>query len=387
MNFKETELERTIRSSVREIAESYGEEYFREKENAGEFPREFWSDLGDGGWLGAHIPEEYGGQGLGMEELVIIAEEIIMGGGFATAVELTHLTFGGVTLAAHGSEAQKSEWLPKIALGEVPWALGVTEPDAGLNTLDITTTAEKDGDEYVINGRKIFISNAAEAARITVLARTLPKEEADRRSHGFSVFLIDPDDDDVDYDEIDLDIWWPDATYNLYFDDVRVHESQLVGEENKGMHHLFDTLNTERIVTATTTNSIGRYAVRKAADYANDRVVFDEPIGGHQAIQHPLADAYADLQNARLMIRKAAWLYDNDKDAAAASNITNLTSSQAAWDACDAAVQTFGGMSASADIPVSKMHQYVRHERIVPVSEQMQRNYIGHNVLGLPRSY
>ncbi|MGM0590122.1 MAG: acyl-CoA dehydrogenase family protein [Halobacteriota archaeon] len=387
MDFQESELERMIRSSVREIAESYGEDYFQEKLREDEFPHEFWLDLGEGGWLGAHIPEEYGGQGLGMQELMTVAEEVIMGGGFATSVELTHLTFGGITLAEHGTEEQKEQWLPKLTTGEVPWSLGVTEPDAGLNTTNISTTAEKDGDEYVINGRKIFISSAGEAARITLLARTTPLDEVEKPSQGLSIFLVDPQDSNVDYDEIPLDIWWPDPTYNVYLDDARVHESQLVGEEGKGLYHIFDTLNTERIVTATTTNSIGRYAIEKAVDYANQREVFDAPISSHQAIQHPLADAYADLENARLMTRKAAWLFDNDLEAGAESNIANLKSSEAAWEACDAAVQTYGGMAASAEMSISKMHQYVRHERIAPVTEQMQRNYIGHHLLGMPKSY
>lgn len=387
MNFEESEAEQTLRSSVREIAETYGEEYFRRKEREKEFPQEFWTELGEEGILGVHIPEEYGGQGLGMQELMALTEEVIMGGGFATAIELTHLTFGGVTLAKHGTDEQKSEWLPKLAEGSVPWSLGVTEPEAGLNTPNISTSAERDGDEYVINGQKVFISSVDEAARITLLVRTLPREEAESRSHGLSIFLVDPRDSGVEYDEIDLDIWWPEAVYEVELDDVRVHESQLVGDEHQGLYHIFDTLNTERIVTATTTNSVGRYAVQKAVDYANDRTVFDDPIGSYQAIQHPLADAYADLQTSRLMTRKAAWLFDNDEEAGAAANIANLKSVDAAWDACDAAFQTFGGKAASAELPIARMHHYVRHERIAPVTEQMQRNYIGHHLLGMPRSY
>lgn len=387
MDFEQSALEDMIRSSVRDLTDGYGEDYFREQEQAGEFPQAFWNDLGDNGWLGAHIPEAYGGQGMGIQELVMVAEEIIAGGGFATVVELTHLTFGGVILVAHGSEAQKERWLPRIAGGEIGWSLGVTEPDAGLNTLNISTTAEREDDEWVLDGRKIFISAAGEAARITVLARSLPPAKADSRTHGFTLFNVDPTDPNVVSEEIPLDIWWPDPTYNLYFDGVRLDESQVVGEVHEGFRHIFDTLNTERIITATTTNAIGHYAIEKAVEYANEREVFDAPIGSHQAIQHPLADAYADLETARLMNRKAAWLYDNDQDAGAAANIANLRSTQAAWDAVDVTVQTFGGMSASAELPISKMHQYVRHERIAPVTEQMQRNYIGHHLLGMPQSY
>lgn len=387
MDFAESELEGMIRSSVRDIVDDYGRDYFHEAAAAGEFPEAFWRDLGEHGWLGVAIPEAYGGQGMGIQELVAVTEEIILGGGFPCAVELTHLTFGGETLTAHGSEAQKEAYLPRIAAGELGWSLGVTEPDAGLNTLNIDTTARRDGDEYVIDGRKVFVSAVDDAERITLLARTLPPEEADRRSHGFSIFLVDPADDNVEYSPIDLDIYWPDRTFNVYLDGVRVPAADLVGTEHEGLYHLFDTLNTERIVTATTTNAVGRYAIQRAVEYANDRVVFDAPIGSHQAIQHPLADAYADLQCARLMTRKAAWQYDNDDDASEAANTANLASTAAAWAACEAAVQTFGGMSASAELGISKLHQYVRHERIAPVSEEMLRNYLGHHVLGLPRSY
>lgn len=376
-----------IRSSVRDIVDDYGRAYFREKAAAGEFPEAFWRDLGEHGWLGVAIPEAYGGQGLGMHELMLVTEEVVRGGGFPCVVELTHLSFGGETLSAHGSEAQKERWLPRIAAGEAGWSLGVTEADAGLNTLAIETTAEPDGDGYVINGSKAFISGVDAAERITLLARSLPPEEADRRTHGFTVFLVDPEADGVEYAEIPLDIYWPDATFNVYLDDVRVDESAVVGNPHEGLYHLFDTLNTERIITATTTNSVGRYAVDRAVEYATDREVFGVPIGAHQAIQHPLAAAYADLRGSLLLAREAAWRYDAGEDASEAANLANLTCTRAAWAATDAAVQTFGGMSAAAELEVSKLHQYVRHERIAPVSEEMLRNFVGHRILGLPKSY
>ncbi|MFQ3318554.1 MAG: acyl-CoA dehydrogenase [Natronomonas sp.] len=388
MNFEESEFEHMIRSSVREIAEDYDEDYWRDVTDERRFPEEFWQDLADNGWVGISIPEKYGGEGLGMQEMVTVMEEIGRAGAWsATAAFILTPIFGGETLVAHGTEEQKERWLPQIANGEARWALGVTEPDAGLNTRNIDTMARKDGDEYVINGRKMWISGVAEADRITFLARTLSPEEADHPSHGLSLFLVDPDDPNLDYDEIELDGFFPDPTYNLYLDDVRVHETQLVGEEHQGLYHVFDTLNTERIGGAATAIATGQHAIEKSVEYAKERAVFDAPIGSHQAIQHPLADAYADLETARLMNHKAAWLYDNGEDAGAAANIANLKCGEAAWNACETAMTTFGGMSISKEMGISKMWEMIRHLRIAPVSEQMLRNYIAEHELGLPRSY
>jgi acyl-CoA dehydrogenase len=388
MDFEESEFDQMIRSSVRDIAEDYDEDYWRDVTDERRFPEEFWQDLADNGWVGISIPEEYGGQGLGMQEMVTVMEEIGHAGAWsATAAFILTPIFGGETLVAHGTEEQKERWLPQIADGSARWALGVTEPNAGLNTRNIETRARKEGDEYIINGRKMWISGVAEADRITMLARTLSAEEAEHPSHGLSIFLVDPEDSNLDYDEIPLDGFFPEPTYNLYLDDVRVHESQLVGEEHQGLYHVFDTLNTERIAGAATAIATGHYALEKAVEYAKERAVFDAPIGSHQAIQHPLADAYADLETARLMNHRAAWLYDNDEEAGTAANIANLKCGEAAWNACETAMTTFGGMSISKEMGISKMWEMIRHLRIAPVSEQMLRNYIAEHELGLPRSY
>lgn len=388
VSFEETDLERMIRSSVREIVESCGEDYWQEIRTSKRFPSEFWEDLAENGWLGVSIPEEYGGQGLGLQEMVMVIEEVGFGGGWpATLSFVLTPVFGGETLIAHGTEEQKAEWLPKIADGTARWALGVTEPDSGLNTASISTTARHEGDEYVINGRKMWLSGAADADRITLLARTLSPEEAERPSHGLSVFLVDPDDSNVEYDEIEVEGYFSDPTYNVYLDNVRVHESALVGEEHEGLRQLFDTLNSERITTAACSASAGRYALSRASQYAKDREVFGNPIGRYQAIQHPLADAYADIECARMMARKAAWKYDNDEPAGTASNIANLKCAEAAWNACEASMSTFGGMSISKEMGISAIWSYVRHLRIAPVSEQMIRNYIAERELELPRSY
>lgn len=388
MDFEETEVERMIRSSVRDITESYDETYWREVRETGRFPQDFWHELADGGWVGVAIPEEYGGQGMGMEELVMVMEAVGGAGGWPATLEFV-LTpvFGGETLVAHGSEEQKERWLPRIASGDVRWALGVTEPDAGLNTPEIDTVASKRGDEYVVSGQKTWISAAAEAERITLLARTTPIDDVERPSLGMTVFLVDPDDPNVTCDPIETDGYFPDTTYTVYLDEVRLPASAVVGDPDRGLQQIFDTLNTERMTIAASAAATGDWAIERACEYANQREVFDAPIGSHQAIQHPLADAYADLECAKLMNRQAAWQYDHGDTAGTAANIAKLACAEAAWQACEAAMSTFGGMSISREIGLAAAWSYVRHLRIAPVSEQMIRNYLAERELGLPRSY
>jgi acyl-CoA dehydrogenase len=384
----ESQFQRMIRSSVREIAQSYDREYWQEVHEAREFPESFWNDLAEQGWVGVAIPEEYGGQGLGMKEMVTVIEELEVNGAWSIGnAFLLVPVFGGETLKAHGTEAQKERWLPEIAAGNARFALGLTEPDAGLNTREISTVAERDGDEFVLDGRKIWTSGVHEADRAVVLARTLSPEEANGPNHGLTMFLLDPEDSNTDYDKIDLDTFMPEPTFNFYLDGVRVHEDQVIGKVHEGLYNVFDTLNTERIGAAAQMYGAGSYGLRRACEYANEREVFDVPIGSHQAIQHPLADAYADLEVARLMYHKAAETYDAGEPAGPASNIANLKTGEAAWNAIEASITTFGGMSASKEMEVGKISDMLRHNRIAPISEQMLRNYIATKELGLPKSY
>lgn len=384
----ESEFHRMIRSSVGELAQSYDREYWQNVHDDRRFPQKFWEDLADQGWVGVSMPEEFDGQGLGMKELVIVIEELEVNGAWSIGnAFLLVSVFGGETLRAHGSDEQKERWLPKLANGTGRFALGLTEPDAGLNTKNISTTAERDGDEFVIDGQKIWTSGVKGADRVVVLARTLSRSEAENSNHGFTMFLVDPDDPNVNYDEIPLDTFMPEPTYNFYMDDLRVHESDVIGNVHEGLYNLFDTLNTERIAAAAQMYGAGRYALKRASEYANEREVFDVPIGSHQAIQHPLADAYADLESARLACHKAAEIYDADESAGMAANIANLQCGKAAWNAAESTITTFGGMSASKEMQVGKIWQMLRHNRIAPVSEEMMRNYIAERALNLPRSY
>lgn len=386
----DTELDRLIRASVRELAESYGDPYWTDVHNSGRFPEEFWADLADRGWLGTAVSEEFGGEGFGVKQILPIVEEVALTGGFSIANAFLYTPiFGGITMEQFGSDEQKHTWLPRIVDGEAQFAIAVTEPDAGINTTNIDTTATREGGEYVLDGTKIWVSNFDYADRVLVLARTTPKDAVDRPSLGLTVFLVDPEADDLQADKLEHDGWMPEATYNVYFDGLRLPESAIVGTEDRGLHQFFGTLNAERILLAASMYTTGLYALQKAGDYAAERTVFGEtPIGEYQGVQHPLADAYADVQSARLMSHRAAWLFDSeDSTADTAANIANLQAGKAGWNAVDAASAAFGGMSMSSDVELTKMQSMVRHQRIVPIPEEMLRNYIAENELGLPRSY
>ncbi|MFB6312318.1 MAG: acyl-CoA dehydrogenase family protein [Salinirussus sp.] len=390
MDFGESEMEQAVRTGLREITDAYDRDYWRSVRNEGRQPDEFRADLADQGWLGIMVPEEYGGQGLGLQEAAIMAEELGRSGGGRTATNLglTACMYGGGLLPQHGSAEQQAEWLPRLASGEAEWAIGVTEPNAGLNTTNIETTATQEGDEYVIDGHKQWTTGIDTADRVALLARTLSPEDADSRGHGLTIFLVDPDDPGIEYEEIPIDTYHHHPSFTVHIDGVRVPERAIVGEKHRGLYHFFSGLNIERTYIAASVYGIGSHVLERTCEYANDREVFDAPIGSHQAIQHPLADAYADLECAGLMVRRAAWLYDSDSEAAGGpANIANLKAAEAAWAACEAAMTTFGGMSISSELGMTKYWEEVRHMRTAPVSEELIRNYIAEHELGLPRSY
>lgn len=390
MDFGENEIERMVRSAITDITTDYDHSYWRDIRSNRRQPEAFRDDLAANGWIGIMIPEEYGGQGLGLQEAAIMAEELGKSGGGRTATNIgvTPCMYGGGLLPAHASAAQKDEWLPQLARGDAEWAIGVTEPDAGLNTPNITTTARRDGSDYVINGQKMWTTGIDSADRVALLARTLPPEQSEGRAHGLTIFLVDTKTEGLSYEEIPIDTYHHHPSFTVHLDDVRVPESAIIGEEHEGLYHFFSALNIERVYIAASVYGIGSFIIDRACEYANDRVVFDAPIGSHQAIQHPLADAYASLECARLLIYRAAWLYDEDAGRAGGpANIANLKATEAAWDACEAAMTTFGGMSIAEELGITKYWEEVRHMRTAPVSEEMILNYIGEHILELPRSY
>jgi acyl-CoA dehydrogenase len=325
-----------------------------------------------------------------MQEVAVIVEELSRGGDLGASSTVFVLTpvFGGISIARHGTDAQRERYLPAIADGDVRFALALTEANAGVNTHAIETSAERDGDEWVIDGQKMWTSGAASADELLLVARTAKSDPADP-THGITVFLVpDPAEQaGVSLTPIDVQIPEFETQYQVDIDGVRVQEDRILGEVHRGMTMLWDVLNTERIAGAATALGGGLRAIDLAVDYASDRVVFDEPIGAYQAIQHPLANAYAELECARLMTARAAWQWDQGEDAGASANIAKLRASEAAVAAADHAIQTHGGNGFTPEYEVFDIWRLLRLVQTAPVPNELVRNYIAEHVLGLPRSY
>jgi acyl-CoA dehydrogenase len=377
-----------IRQTAREIAESYDDDYWQEVNHEQVDPEAFWQDCADAGFLGAAVPEEYGGEGMGMQEMTTIVQTLeehgCMGVGMLFVVTPV---FGSITLAQNGTEEQKEEYLPKLVDGEMKFCMALTEPTAGHNTPNLDTVAEPTGDGFRVNGTKQWISGVDRADKMLLIARTTPKEEVERRTEGITLFLADPSDPGVEYQTLDTGIPAPENQYEIHFDDYHLEEDAVIGERDRGLYQLFDTVNPERLVGAAGAVGSGKCALKRAIDYAKDRQVFDAPIGSHQAIQHPIADKWSKLEAAELLTKKGAWTVDNGGEAGAAANMAKLRASEAGYDACDFAVQTHGGNGVSEDYFVVDLWKSARLGRIAPGSSQMMRNYIAERVLDLPRSY
>jgi acyl-CoA dehydrogenase len=387
--FEESQELEMIRETARNIASDYDDEYFIEV-SEGKEPTEFWNDCADAGFLGAAIPQEYGGEGMGFWELSAIVEELCANGCLgAEMLFVVNVCFGGITLTENGSEEQKEEWLPGICDGDVNFAMALTEPDAGHNAPNMDTFAEKDGDEFVIDGTKQWISGVDVADRMLLVARTSPKDEA-AKMQGVTLFLVDPDDPNIERRELDVGIPTPEKQFELSIDGYRAHEDDIIGTQGMGLYQLFDTVNPERLLGASGAIGVGKCAIERAVDYANEREVFDQPIGAHQGIQHPIADSWAKLQSAGLLVRKAAWMVDNEPDpkkTAEVSNMAKLRATEVGHDATDVALQTHGGNGFSRDYTVIEMWKGSRLGKVAPGSTEMMRNHVAEHTLGLPRSY
>ena len=374
-----------LRDSVRECVAPFGFQYFASTSRAGGNAAELWQALGKAGFLGVNIPEKYGGGGRGMSELAIVTEEVAAGGCPLMLLALSP-AFCATTLSRHGSEEQRDEWLPGLASGERVMAFAITEPDAGSNTHNISTRAERDGDDWILTGTKHFVSHVDNAEALLVVART---GDAGRPAPAeLSLFIVPTRSKKLERAPIEVDILSPERQYTLHFDGVRVPSDSLVGETGEGWRTLFTGLNPERIGSAALVNGISRYLLDKSARYARERVVWDVPIGAHQAIAHPLARAHAHVEMARLGTARAARLYDAGGDKrGSAANLAKFVASEAADMALDAAIQTHGGHGMAADVGISAMWGLVRLFRIAPVSSEMILNHIARHSLGLPRSY
>ena len=387
MDFELSEAQQMMQSVAGEITEDYGLEYWREKDENEEFPHEIWNEFTEAGFMGVTVPEKYGGEGMGMIDVTAIGLEIARSGGGVSGANLLTLgpVFGGISLADLGNEQQKERWLPGIADGDIV-SLGLTEPDAGLDTSGIKSTAKKDGDEYVLNGTKIWTTGAHVADYIVILARTSPYDEG-KRHEGISLFYVPADSDGISTSKINKLSMRCLGSCEVVLDDVRVPEENLLGEEGKGFYHVLSTLNTERIVWSSIPLGAGELALDLATDYANEREAFGRLIGKNQGIQFPLAESKAELETAKLMIYKAASRYDQDKDCAMEANAAKLMSAGAGYRACDRAVQTLGGMGFANEYHVERLFRDVRLARVAPVSDELAKSYVGEHVLGLPRSY
>jgi alkylation response protein AidB-like acyl-CoA dehydrogenase len=373
-----------IRAAVRGICAPFGQRYSRECHERGEPPRELWEALAEKGFVGANIPPEWGGGGLGMRGLQLVAEEVAAAGG-ATLMLVVSSAIAGSVLTRHADDTQKERWLRGIAAGTTRLAFAITEPDAGTNSHNLRTELRRDGDGYRLRGQKTFISGVEDAEAVLVVARF-------RREHGElgkpCLCVVDVGAEGFTREAILMPYLGPDQQWQLFFDDVELASDRLIGGEEGGLAPVFDGLNPERIIIAALANGSARHALEKAAVYASERVVWSTPIGAHQAVAHPLAKAKIELELARLMTQKAAALFDAGAPGAAeASNIAKYAAAEAAIHCVDAAIQTHGGNGLTLEYGISDMWWPARLMRTAPVSAEMILNYIAQHSLGLPRSY
>jgi acyl-CoA dehydrogenase len=406
-----TERQELVRRSIREVCADFDDAYWRRCDREGEYPHEFVDELAANDWLGILVPERYGGVGMGTSEAVVMMEEIAAsGGGFAAAQAVHGGVYNTVPIVNYADEELKERLLPAVASGDARiQAFGLTEPGAGSDSTAMTTRAERDsaeetsadpteatasedGDRYVVDGEKVWISRVEASDYLVLLARTTPREAVEKRTEGISMFLVDLDDamaDGLDIEPIPKTASNAVPAYQLYFDDVAVPAENLIGEEGRGFYQVLDGLNEERLVIAAECLGLGEVALERGIEYAREREVFGGPIGANQAIQHPLAEAYADLHAAKGVIYRAAdRLDDLDREAAGArANVAKYLAAEAAFAAADAAVQTHGGYGVAREYDVERYFREARLTRLVPITQQLALNYLGERVLGLPRSY
>ncbi|MFL6142623.1 MAG: acyl-CoA dehydrogenase family protein [Labedaea sp.] len=385
MSFLETEERRALRAAAAEVARRYGPEYMSRKARAGGKTTELWEEFGKLGYLGVNVPEEYGGGGGGIGDLAAVMEEL-SAAGCGLLLMVVSPAICATIIARFGTDEQKRHWLPKFADGSVRMSFAITEPDAGSNAHKLTTTAHRDGDGWVLSGRKVFISGVDEADAVLVVGRT---EDAKTGRLKPALFIVPTNTPGFEYRPIEMDLISPDKQFLLFLDEVRLPTDALVGAEDAALLQLFAGLNPERIMAAAFAIGLGRYALDRAVEYAKTREVWSTPIGAHQAVAHPLAIAKIELELAKVMMQKAAWLYDSGDDVAAgeAANMAKYAAAEASIKAVDAAVQTHGGNGMTAEYGLGSLIAVSRTNRIAPVSREMILNFVAQHTLGLPKSY
>ena len=382
MDFAEPEEHRALRAAVADIAAKFGPRYYADHAAARTPCTELWQALGEAGFIGVNVPVEYGGGGGGLTELALVCEEIAAAG-TPLLLLLVSAAISAEMISRFGTEEQRRAWLPGLASGAVKVVFAITEPDAGSNTLRISTTAAKDGDDWVLNGTKYYISGVDEAQALLVVART----GQDERGGRLSLFIVPADAAGLDRHLLPVDLLLPERQFTLHFDSVRVGAGALVGEEGEGFRQVFHGLNPERVTGAALAIGVARYALKAAARYATERKVWSEPIGAHQGVSHPLAKAKIETELAALMTRQAAWQHDHGVPAGESANMAKYAAAEAALAALDAAIQAHGGNGLATEYGLMPYWGLARLLRIAPVNREMILNYVARHSLGLPRSY
>jgi acyl-CoA dehydrogenase len=387
MNFALTPEQEQIRDAIQRVCAPFDADYWLRKDREGGFPHDFHHALADAGWLGIAMPEEYGGAGLGISEAALMMHTISATGAGLSGASAVHMNiFGLHPVVVFGNGEQKKRWLPPLIQGKDKACFGVTEPNAGLNTLKLQTRAVRDGNHYVVHGQKVFISTAQVANKILLLTRTKPAEEC-KGTEGLTLFYTDLDRSHIEVREIEKLGRKCVDTNQLFIDGLRIPVEDRVGEENKGFSYILHGLNPERILIASEAVGLGRAALARAAGYASERVVFDRPIGKNQGIQHPLAQSWMELEAAHLMAQKAAWLYDQRQNCGAEANAAKYLAAEACYRACERAILTHGGMGYAKEYHVERYLREAWIPRLAPVSPQLILCFIAEKVLGLPKSY
>ena len=385
MNFTETDEQLALRAAVAELGRKYGYDFFTKQARTGGRLTQLWDEAAKLGFIGVNLPEQYGGGGAGLYELAIVLEELAAAG-CGLLMMVVSPAICGTIIARFGTDEQKQRWLPKIASGSSIMAFGITEPDAGSNSHKLTTVATRDGDTWVLNGRKIYISGVDEAEAVLIVGRSADAKTGKLRP---ALFVVPTDTPGFTFEPIEMDIIMPEKQYLLFLDDVRLPADALIGEEGAALLQLFAGLNPERIMAAAMAVGSARYALEKAVGYASERTVWSVPIGAHQGLAHPLAQVKIELELARLMMQKAATLYDAGDDMAAgeAANMAKYAAAEASVRTVDQAIQSLGGSSMTKEFGLAAMLANVRTTRIAPVSREMILNFVAQYSLGLPKSY
>jgi alkylation response protein AidB-like acyl-CoA dehydrogenase len=386
MDFALTSQQEAIRDSVARLCADFPPDYWRDLDRRQEYPEKFVQALTAAGWLGVLVPEEYGGGGGTISDAAVILETINRSGAAGAPAHAQMYTMG--TVLRHGSEDQKARYLPGIASGQIRMqAFGITEPDAGSDTTRISTFARREGDQYIVNGRKIFTSRVQHSDLLLLLVRTTRYEEVERKSQGLSVLLVDLREAGDSVRVTPIETMLNHETNQLFFDDLRVPVHNLIGEEGKGFRYILSGLNAERILVSSEFLGDGYWFINQASEYASERTVFGKPIGANQGVQFPLAQAYAQLEAASMMRWKAASLFERGEQPGFEANAAKLLSSQANWAAANAAMDAYGGYGLTTEYHIERKFREARLPMVAPVNNNLVLAYIGHSVLGMPKSY